>query len=116
MTKVPGLALATLFLLAGFSGPAGASPCTRGISQTQKALDARIEAAAARGPSRPESKRAGLDRQPTPASIARAEQHGRGRTRSERALSAIAMARLADGRGDGGACEKALNQARVLIK
>ena len=50
-----------------------AGPCSQDIARLQAAGDAKLAAAAAAGPSAPESSAARMRRQPTPRSIATAE-------------------------------------------
>lgn len=66
----------------------------------QNKLDAKIEAVAGAGPFGKESTAADLNRQPTPGSIAAADQ----------AVAALARARAADRAGDKGACEQGLTE------
>ncbi|MGO4571398.1 hypothetical protein [Microvirga sp. 2TAF3] len=98
------------------AAPGLAGPCTTAIDQTQAQLDARIDAIAAVGPTGPESTGALLRHQPTPGSIAEAEQKlGEGKS-LEKALTALKEARAADRAGDGRACEKALGEAQQAMK
>ena len=95
--------------------PVLAGPCTQDIDRVQAQVDARIDAVAGAGPAGPESNAARLHREPTPGSIAAAEQRlGEGRP-MEAALAALARARTADGAGDRTACERALADARQAI-
>ena len=88
--------------------PVVAGPCTQEISQVQAQVDARINAVAGAGPSGAESTAARLHRQPTPGSIAAAEQKlGEGKA-EEAALEALARARTADAAGDKAGCDEAL--------
>lgn len=76
--------------------PSHAGPCASEIDRMQVKLDARIEAIAGAGPAGKESIAAMLNRQPTPGSIAAAEERlGEGR-RMEEAVAALARAREAD--------------------
>src|SRR5919199_3583884 len=94
--------------LAASIHPGEAGPCTAEIDQLQAQLDARLEATVAAGPYGRESLGADLGRQPTPGSIARAEERlGEGSDLGQ-ALAALARARDADRAGDGLACEQAL--------
>jgi hypothetical protein len=105
-------ALAGAFALTLVTRPALAGPCTEEISRVQAVVDARIEAIAGAGASAPESGAARLHRQPTPGSIAAAEQSlGEGKGERE-ALAALARARTADAAGDKAACDRALAEAR----
>jgi hypothetical protein len=49
--------------------------------------------------------------EPTPESLARAEQRLDGGTKGETAMAALAQARKAEAAGDGAACERALATA-----
>jgi hypothetical protein len=56
------------------TAPSLAGPCTQDIERLQAQVDARIDAVAGAGPAGPESNAARLHREPTPGSIAAAEQ------------------------------------------
>jgi hypothetical protein len=89
-----------------------AGPCTAQIEAVQSQVDARSAAIAAAGPVARESTAARLHREPTPGSIARAEERlGEGAS-VEKALSALERAREADRGGNEGSCEQALAEAR----
>ena len=95
--------------------PSHAGPCSSEVDRMQVKVDARIEAIAGAGPSAKESTAALLNRQPTPGSIAAAEEKlGEGR-RMEEAVAALARAREADRTGDKSACERALADAQRAI-
>jgi hypothetical protein len=105
------LVLAAL-VVASFAAPAHAGPCTAQIDAMQARVDARLEAVAARGRFGVEARAAKLQHQPTPDSIAGAEQRldeGWGATQ---AAAALDRARDADKSGDEGACIRALTQVR----
>jgi hypothetical protein len=92
-----------------------AGPCTAQIEAVQAQVDARSAAIAAAGPVARESTAALLHREPTPSSIARAEERlGEGAS-VEKALSALERAREADRAGNEGSCELALAEARRAI-
>ena len=92
-----------------------AGPCTAQIEAVQAQVDARSAAIAAAGPVARESTAARLHREPTPGSIARAEESlGEGAS-IERALSTLERAREADRVGNKGNCEQALAEARRAI-
>jgi hypothetical protein len=87
-----------------------AGPCSPEIDRVQAAIDARLEAKAAAGPSARESTAATAHRQPTPGSIAAAEAR-LGEVSSQKVeavLAAMARAREADHAGHQSACEQAL--------
>ncbi|MBA1156799.1 hypothetical protein [Microvirga mediterraneensis] len=95
--------------------PALAGPCTPEIDRAQAQVDTRLDAMAGAGPTGTESKAALLRRQPTPASIAAAEQKlGEGKP-EEAALAALARARAADASGDKGGCDEALTLVRKAL-
>ena len=88
-----------------------AGPCTAAIDAVQAKVDARIDAVAGAGATTDQSTSAQLHRQPTPQSIAEAEQSiGEGKP-SDKALSELAEARAADAKGDKAACTQALDAA-----
>src|SRR5215217_4278706 len=92
-----------------------AGPCTAQIEAVQAQVDARSAAIAAAGPVAHESTAALLHREPTPGSIARAEESlGEGASITK-ALSALERAREADRGGNEGSCEQALAEARRSI-
>jgi hypothetical protein len=94
--------------------PTFAGPCTQQIGVMQGQIDARLEAAAATGPSGRETTAATMNRQPTPKSIAAAEvQLGDISAKTMQAIEgAMARAREADRAGDRTACEKALGDVK----
>ncbi|WP_114948696.1 hypothetical protein [Microvirga calopogonii] len=92
-----------------------AGPCTPDIDRLQAQVDARIAAVAGAGPAGSESIAAQLHREPTPASIAAAEQKlGEGKP-EEAALAALARARAADASGDKAGCDEALILVRKAL-
>jgi uncharacterized low-complexity protein len=92
-----------------------AGPCTAQIEAVQAQVDARSTAIAATGPVARESTAALLHREPTPSSIARAEESlGEGASIGQ-ALSALERAREADRAGNEGSCGQALEEARRAI-
>ncbi len=97
------------------TGAAWCGPCTQEIDRMQVRVDAMIAATAATGPSGRESSAATLHHQPTPGSIAAAEEKLGDGGRGVRALAALAQARAADRAGDRGACERALGDARIVL-
>jgi hypothetical protein len=94
-----------------------AGPCTAEIDALQARIDARLEAKAAGGPSAQESVGATMSRQPTPNSIAAAEErlHELSPQRVSAVKKAMARARAADSAGDAKACERALAKARHVL-
>jgi hypothetical protein len=96
-------------------GPAYAGPCLVEIDRMQVRVDALIAATAVAGPSAPQSSAATSHRQPTPGSIAAAEEKLGEGGRGERALAAMAQARAADRAGDTAACERALAEVQRAL-
>ena len=94
-----------------------AGPCSQEIDSIQARADARLAANAAAGPSVPESPGAKLHRQPTPGSIAAAQdQLGEvSAGASQMIRAAMARARLADEAGDLAACRHALAEVEAAI-
>jgi hypothetical protein len=108
-------ALGGAFALALAAQPALAGPCTQEIDQVQAQVDARIDAVAGAGRVDAESNAARLHREPTPASVAAAEQKlGEGKP-EEAALAALSSARQADAAGDKASCDAALAVARKAV-
>ena len=97
--------------------PGHAGPCTQQIDQMQARIDAKLEARAAAGPTARETVGAMTRRQPTPGSIAAAEEKLGGLEPGTVALvqQAMARARAADGAGDKSACEQALAEIQRAI-
>jgi hypothetical protein len=96
---------------------ATAGPCADAIDAMQARIDAALEAKAAAGPTGKEGVPAGMSVQPTPRSIAAAEE--RLGDISAQTVAAVgegmARARAADAAGDASACAKALaDVARVI--
>ncbi len=73
--------------------PSLAGPCTAEIDRAQAQLDQRVDAIAGAGATGTQSTAAQVHRQPTPGSIASAEQKLGEGTALEPALSALALAR-----------------------
>ncbi len=105
--------LAAAFAMAAPCAHAG--PCAAAIDRLQAQVDAKIDAIAGGGLAAAETRAARLHYQPTPASIAAAEQRLRESEGTKRALAALARARKADEAGRAEACAKALAQARAAI-
>jgi len=114
LSAVRVLATGTVVLIA-WSTASHAGPCTARIDQMQAQVDAKVDAIAGKGRSAPESAGARLHREPTPGSIARAEQSlGEGAS-VETAVSALDRAREADRVGNVAGCERALAEAHSVI-
>ena len=109
---IAGMAL----ILAAASAHAG--PCTDRIYQTDLDVAKVLDSAAAQGSPGPESTFATMHRQPTPGSIATAEQDAGDLTSEEAQAITEAMdeARHADDQGDQAACEKALDDVDRMLK
>jgi hypothetical protein len=101
--------------LAVSTGAGHAGPCSDDIDLMQARVDAMIAATAAAGPAGRESSAATMDRQPTPGSIAAAEEKLGEGARAERALAAMGQARAADRAGDQAACERALADVQRML-
>jgi hypothetical protein len=112
--------LRLLVLAATFAASASAvhaGPCTQQIGLMQARFDAKLEAAAKKGPMGRETNAATDHRQPTPDSIAAAEAKlGDISPRTVEVIEAgMARARKADLAGDKGACEQALAEVQRAI-
>jgi hypothetical protein len=98
--------LAAVFLLS--IAPARAGPCTESIAQFEQAVRQSASNPYA-GPMASQTVGAQLDRQPTPASMARAEKRARA------AFAAVLRrAKRLDGRGNRAGCERALARAKAM--
>jgi hypothetical protein len=96
---------------------AHAGPCSDRIDAMQARVDAKLEAKAAVGPTAKEGVAAGMGVQPTPASIAVAEEKlGDISPRKVKAIRrGMARARVADKVGDLRACRKALAAVQRVL-
>ena len=94
-----------------------AGPCSDKIDNMQARIDAKLEAKAAAGPTAREGAAAGMSDQPTPGSIAAAEERlGELSPQTVEAVrQTMAHARAADSAGDKNACEQALADAQRAI-
>jgi hypothetical protein len=115
MCSLRSLVIATA--LAASASAAFAGPCTSDIALMQARFDAKLEAAARKGPTGRESVAATDSRQPTPDSIAAAEAKlGDLSPRTVEVIeSGMARARKADLAGDKSACEAALAEVQQAI-
>jgi hypothetical protein len=95
--------------------PGHGATCSQEIDRMQVRVDAMIAATAAAGPTGRESSAATMHRQPTPGSIAAAEEKLGEGGRAERALADLARARAADRAGDQIACERALADVQRVL-
>lgn len=117
MTVREATAVAGLALILG-AAAAQAGPCTDRIYQTDLDVAKLLDSAAARGRPAPQSAFATMHRQPTPGSIASAEQQAGDLTSEEAQAITEAMdeARRADDEGDRAGCEKALSDVDRILK
>jgi hypothetical protein len=94
-----------------------AGPCSPAIDRMQARIDASLEARASAGPGARESPGALMGRQPTPDSIAAAEEKlGEVPPQTAEAVAqAMARARAADSAGDTSTCEQALADVQRAI-
>jgi hypothetical protein len=94
-----------------------AGPCSDDLDSMQARINAKLEAKAAAGPTAREGVFAGTHHQPTPRSIAAAEERlGELSPQTVDAVRlAILRARAADGVGDKSACEQALAEGQRAI-
>lgn len=103
--------------LALCSAPVRAGPCTQQIYDTQVTVDKWLDAIAAAGKSGNQSVAATMHRQPTPSSVAKAEE--KVGDISEGDVQALRKdmddARKADDNGDLAACQQALDDARRIL-
>ena len=90
---------------AGYAGP-----CSDKIDNMMTLINAKLEAKAAAGPTGKEGNVAGMSDQPTPRSMAAAEERlGEMSPQTVEAVrQAMSRARAADSAGDKNACEQAL--------
>jgi hypothetical protein len=110
-----GLFGAAAFILTVSAATPG--PCVDAIDAMQGRIDAALEAKAAAGPTGKEGVPAGMSVQPTPRSIAAAEEKlGDVSPQTVAAVAeGMARARTADAAGDATACDKALADVARII-
>ncbi len=94
-----------------------AGPCATQIDQTQRRIDAWLESRAAAGPGAVESPGALTHRQPTPGSIAAAEEKldELSAQKADAVKQAMTRARAADSAGDQTACDQALAEVQQQL-
>lgn len=92
-----------------------ATSCAANLDRTQIAIDAALVRHSSAVPSAPESTFAKLSRQPTPATIARAENEYGGWANGSKAIAALKRARAADAAGDAATYFSELRAARRAI-
>ena len=97
--------------------PALAGPCANEIYQANEAIGKKLEAAAAKGKAAPQSTFATTHHQPTPATVAGAEEQVGDIPESvvKELRAFMQAARMADEAGDKGGCEKALAEAKSIL-
>src|SRR5579872_1229168 len=100
------------------AAPAYAGPCSDRIYQTDLEVAKLLDSAAAQGRTARQSAFATMHRQPTPGSVASAEQQAGALSTDEVQAITEAMdeARHADDEGDGDGCEKALSDVNRILK
>jgi hypothetical protein len=110
-------AMAGMAIILG-AWPAYAGPCTDRIYQTDLDVAKLLNSAAAQGRAATQTAFATMHRQPTPGSIASAEQQAGDLTseEAEAITEAMDVARHADGEGDREGCEKALSDVYRMLK
>jgi hypothetical protein len=113
----PQLMIWGILALAASTVDSQAGPCSTEIDRMQVRIDAKLEAKAGAGATARESPGALVDRQPTPGSIAAAEEKlGEVSAQTIRVVTqAMARARAADRAGNKKACEQALTQVDLAI-
>ena len=99
------------------AAPADAGPCTDRIYETDLTVSKLLDAAAAQGRTAPQSTFATMHRQPTPGSVASAEQQAGdlSSTDVQAITEAMDVARQADDEGDRAGCEKALSEVDQVL-
>ena len=109
------IACAAVFAASTSAGYAG--PCSQDIARLQAAMQAKVGAAVAVGPSAPEGTTATMHRQPTPRSVATAESQlgGLSPDQVKAGVSAINRARQADSANDESACKQAIADAERAL-
>src|SRR5262245_39061554 len=106
MNRQRAAVLGAVLLLGIVSAHAG--PCSESIAQFERAVRQSANNPNA-GPMAPQTVGAQLDRQPTPASMARAERRARA------AFAAVlARAKRLDARGNRAGCTRALARAKAM--
>jgi hypothetical protein len=113
----PRLLIFGAFAFAASISTSYAGPCSNEIGNMMARIDAKLEAKAAAGPTAREGVGAGMSNQPTPRSMAAAEERlGELSPQTvEVVRQAMLRARAADSAGDKNACEQALADAQRAI-
>lgn len=104
--------------LALIATPAHAGPCTDRIYQADLAVEKILDAAASNGKPAAQSTFATMHRQPTPGTVASAEQQAGDLSSAqvEAITEKLDAARDADDKGDSAACDRALNEVDRMLK
>jgi hypothetical protein len=99
------------------ASPANAGPCSDRLDQANVAVEKLLDEAAANGRPAAESTFATMHRQPTPGTVASAEEKAGSLSQAqvEAITEKLDAARDADNRGDGAGCEKALDEAERMF-
>jgi hypothetical protein len=113
----PKLLVISAIALAASISASYAGPCSDEIGNMMARINAKLEAKAAAGPTAREGVGAGMSVQPTPRSIAAAEEKlGEVSPQTADAVrQAMSRARAADSAGDKTACEQALDDAQRAL-
>jgi hypothetical protein len=100
------------------AAPAHAGPCTDRLDETDLAVAKLLDSAAANGRPAAETPFATMHRQPTPGSLAGAEDQAGDLTPDQATAITESMdaARHADDAGDRAGCERALNQVDRILR
>ena len=100
------------------AAPALAGPCTERIDQANLAVEKLLDAAAANAKPAPQSTFATMHRQPTPGTVASAEEKAGSLSQAqvEAITEKLDTARDADNKGDSAKCEKALSEAERMLQ
>lgn len=104
--------------LALIAAPAYAGPCTDRIYQSDLEVEKLLDVAAASGAPAPQSSFATMHRQPTPGTVASAEEKAGSLSSAqvEAITGKLDAARDADDKGDRAACEKALDEVDQMLR
>jgi hypothetical protein len=98
------------------ASPADAGPCSDRLDQANVAVEKLLDQAAANGKPAAESTFATMHRQPTPGTVASAEEAGSlSRAQVVAITEKLDAARDADNKGDSAGCEKALDEAERMF-
>ena len=104
-------------LCAAFPAPSRAGPCAEDLYKADVEIGKRLDAIAAKGRPGPESDFATTHHQPTPSTVAGAEEKvgDISSAQVETVRRFMAEAKTADDAGDKAACETALAEARKIF-